>query len=228
MKILHTPVQGTQNDPISHAGSSIVNGNSNSTTELRFRAGKVLRIGREKLDAKRPEHFESGTGESRFMSRLFLMTQKEGLVQRNYLQTSDCKHEGDQAAQICFQATVLWMSEPQLCRNVGEIGNQQELEAAGLNEIRKAQQKVRNRSEKERRWQILGLILPELWCSHIPEGRARMICMTEGNGQFLHGLFALPSCTFNVLLLFLIFPFPFFSSLSQKVNIGDGKLFHSF
>ncbi|XP_059576491.1 CST complex subunit CTC1 isoform X2 [Alligator mississippiensis] len=61
------------------------------------------------------------------VSCLFLVTQKEGLMPRNYMPSGE-GHEDKQELQPSFQATVLWMGKPRLWANPGEIRSLPELE----------------------------------------------------------------------------------------------------
>ncbi|KAH0628614.1 hypothetical protein JD844_009972 [Phrynosoma platyrhinos] len=99
------------------SSSSGVKGNDTSTAEHRY--SEDLDVGRAKPEASMSEHFENSAGKYSSVSRLFLVTQKEGLAQRNYLPSSESKGEDK---QVCFQATVLWMSKPELCTSLGENG----------------------------------------------------------------------------------------------------------
>ncbi|XP_042304301.1 CST complex subunit CTC1 [Sceloporus undulatus] len=131
-KILHTPEKRVIKDPklpekrktvrprACESSSSGVKGNDTSTAE--HRSSEDLNVGKAKPEASIPEHSENSAGKYSSVSRLFLVTQKEGLAQRNYLPSSESKGEDKQAAQVCFQAMVLWMSKPELCTSLEESG----------------------------------------------------------------------------------------------------------
>ncbi|XP_062827380.1 CST complex subunit CTC1 isoform X2 [Anolis carolinensis] len=121
-KIIYTPEEevpkgptlfenrNAENPTIKENTLSGVKGNDTSAAE--HKSSDVLNKGRTKPEACMPEH----SVDSSYVSRLFLVTQKEGLSQRNYLSRSEGKREDGQAAPLCFQVTVLWMNKPELCK----------------------------------------------------------------------------------------------------------------
>ncbi|XP_019382891.1 PREDICTED: CST complex subunit CTC1 isoform X2 [Gavialis gangeticus] len=60
------------------------------------------------------------TSRASCVSRLFLVTQKEGLMPRNYMPSGE-GHEEKQELQPSFQATAVWMGKPRLWANPREI-----------------------------------------------------------------------------------------------------------
>ncbi|XP_019404235.1 PREDICTED: CST complex subunit CTC1 isoform X2 [Crocodylus porosus] len=67
------------------------------------------------------------TSRASCVSRLFLVTQKEGLMPRNYMPSGE-GHEEKQELQPSFQATAMWMGKPRLWANPREIRSLPELE----------------------------------------------------------------------------------------------------
>ncbi|XP_027537073.1 CST complex subunit CTC1 [Neopelma chrysocephalum] len=102
----------------------------NVTPELEAPEAKVLKLEDPKSDTHRDENCQGGqssTGTTSCVSHLFLVTQKEGLMLRNYQLPREEDGEG-QELQRSFQATVLWLGRPQLWSHPREIGNLPELE----------------------------------------------------------------------------------------------------
>ncbi|KAF2981620.1 hypothetical protein EK904_001082, partial [Melospiza melodia maxima] len=113
--------------------SSLRNKKDGSTaSELETPEAKMLKLENPKADTDREncQGGESGPRTTSCVSQLFLVTQKEGLMSRNY----QLPTEGDKEAhelQRCFQATVLWLGRPQLWSHPRETGNLSELEDTG-------------------------------------------------------------------------------------------------
>ncbi|XP_075293619.1 CST complex subunit CTC1 isoform X1 [Opisthocomus hoazin] len=100
------------------------------TSELEIPKAKVLKLEDPKPDTHRDENCQGGqssTGRTSCVSHLFLVTQKEGLMLRNYQLPREEGGEG-QELQRSFQATVLWLGRPQLWSHPREIANLPELE----------------------------------------------------------------------------------------------------
>ncbi|KAJ7402661.1 hypothetical protein BTVI_84469 [Pitangus sulphuratus] len=102
---------------------------SSVTPELQAPEAKVLKLEDPKADTHRDENCQEGqssTGTTSCVSHLFLVTQKEGLMLRNY---QPPREDGEgQELQRSFQATVLWLGRPRLWSHPREIGNLLELE----------------------------------------------------------------------------------------------------
>ncbi|XP_054242700.1 CST complex subunit CTC1 [Indicator indicator] len=99
------------------------------TCELEIPEAKVLKLKDPKPGTHRDETCQGGqssTGGTSCVSRLFVVTQKEGLMLRNYqLPAAD---GGGQKLQHSFQATVLWLGRPHLLSHLGETEHLPELE----------------------------------------------------------------------------------------------------
>ncbi|KAJ7317989.1 hypothetical protein JRQ81_004151 [Phrynocephalus forsythii] len=134
VKILHAPgkrvpmhlraLEGTSSGAEDHDGSK---------AEPRSPEGEIPDEGRAVLDGSPPARAKSGAQKAGGVSRLFLVIQKEGLLERNYREPS----EGQRAAReahLCFQATVQWMSQAELCKEPGDPGSQAEQHKAGRRE----------------------------------------------------------------------------------------------
>ncbi|XP_062371498.1 CST complex subunit CTC1 isoform X2 [Cinclus cinclus] len=106
---------------------------SSTTSELETPAAKMLKLEDPKADTGRDGNCQGDQSSTRTMgcvSHLFLVTQKEGLMLRNYqLPTEEAKETKE--LQCSFQATVLWLGRPRLWSHPGEIGNLLELEETG-------------------------------------------------------------------------------------------------
>ncbi|XP_062984912.1 CST complex subunit CTC1 [Elgaria multicarinata webbii] len=143
VKILHTPEKRAPEGPaVGERAFSGVKGSDTSVAELRTPERRGSSVGRAKPGSSTLEPPQSTAREVSCVSRLFLVTQKEGLVRRNYLQNSGGNAEDDRAAHLCFQATAQWMGQPELCKSLGGSGAQQDLHASALEETSEAPQKV--------------------------------------------------------------------------------------
>ncbi|XP_049680626.1 CST complex subunit CTC1 isoform X1 [Accipiter gentilis] len=108
---------------------------SSLTSELEAPEAKMLKLEDPKPDTHRDENCQGGQSSTRrtsCVSRLFLVTQKEGLMLRNYQLPGEKVGEGREL-QRSFQATVLWLGRPQLWSHPRETGNLPELEESGCN-----------------------------------------------------------------------------------------------
>uniref|UniRef100_G1NN75 CST complex subunit CTC1 n=1 Tax=Meleagris gallopavo TaxID=9103 RepID=G1NN75_MELGA len=108
VQVLHSVEGQIQKDP-----------RSNNTTSLR-----------KKNDDEGCQRGQSSTGRTGCVSHLFLVTQKEGLMLRNYQLLREGGGE-EQEPQRSFQATVLWLGRPQLWSHPRETKSLPELEEAG-------------------------------------------------------------------------------------------------
>ncbi|XP_034267005.1 CST complex subunit CTC1 isoform X1 [Pantherophis guttatus] len=145
VKVLHVPEKRAKKSPTIYQQTSCdVKDSGSSTTDLRPSIRKAKRKGKETEEAntREPEHFRNSTEKITYVSRLFLLIQKEGLAWRNYLHSSESKSENGQTMQLCFQATILWMGKPKLCHSLGEREEQEELKIIAFEETSEAQQKV--------------------------------------------------------------------------------------
>lgn len=114
-----TPLRGKKND-------------GSSTSDLETPEAKVLKLEDPKPDPGGDEGCQRGqssTGRTSCVSHLFLVTQKEGLMLRNYQLLREGGGE-EQEPQCSFQATVLWLGRPQLCSHPRETESLPELEEA--------------------------------------------------------------------------------------------------
>uniref|UniRef100_A0A8B9E8L5 CST complex subunit CTC1 n=1 Tax=Anser cygnoides TaxID=8845 RepID=A0A8B9E8L5_ANSCY len=101
-----------------------------SASELETPEAKMLKLEDPKPDPDRDESCQKGpssSGRTSCISHLFLVTQKEGLMLRNYQLAREGGGEG-QELQRSFQATVLWLGRPVLWNHPREIGNVPALE----------------------------------------------------------------------------------------------------
>ncbi|XP_077202026.1 CST complex subunit CTC1 isoform X2 [Paroedura picta] len=113
-KVLHSPEKRGPEVPKAHEGpSSVSEGKGSSGAEPRSSDGNLGNTEKAKTAANAPENL---AGESGAVSRLFLVTQKEGLLWRNYPRASEGDGKDGQVQQLCFQATALWMGQPEQCR----------------------------------------------------------------------------------------------------------------
>lgn len=153
VQILHMPEVQVQEGPTSNnspwLGKKDV---CSSKVELGSPEAKLPKLEGTRPGAGSDEGCDRGQSSARgtsCMSRLFLVTQKEGLMSRNYLPAAEGDGEG-QELQLSFQATVLWMDKPRLWGHPREIGNLPELEQTNhQREDSEAQQRVR---EGWRKW----------------------------------------------------------------------------
>ncbi|XP_010188941.1 PREDICTED: CST complex subunit CTC1 [Mesitornis unicolor] len=107
---------------------------SSLTAELETPEAKMLKLEDPKPDTCRDENCQgeqSSTRTTSCVSHLFLVTQKEGLMLRNYQLTGE--EDGGRELKCSFQATVLWLGRPRLWSHPREIGNLPELEETGCN-----------------------------------------------------------------------------------------------
>ncbi|XP_010214626.1 PREDICTED: CST complex subunit CTC1 [Tinamus guttatus] len=115
--VLQAPEVQIQDGPSSKTSSSLrKKDDSGSALEMEIPEAKVLKLEIAKPDMERNESCQSdqsSTGKTSCISRLFLVTQKEGLMLRNYQLCGEENAEG-QELQRSFQATVLWLGRPQL------------------------------------------------------------------------------------------------------------------
>ncbi|XP_054065704.1 CST complex subunit CTC1 isoform X13 [Rissa tridactyla] len=100
------------------------------TSEVKTPEAKTMKLEDPKPDTHRDENCQKGQSSTRTtscVSHLFLVTQKEGLMLRNYQLPREEDGEG-QDLQRSFQATVLWLGRPRLWSHHTETGNLPELE----------------------------------------------------------------------------------------------------
>uniref|UniRef100_A0A672U4M3 CST complex subunit CTC1 n=2 Tax=Strigops habroptila TaxID=2489341 RepID=A0A672U4M3_STRHB len=100
------------------------------TSELETPEAKMLKLEDPKPDTHSDENcreVQSSARTTSCVSQLFLVTQKEGLMLRNYQLPGKDDGEGWEL-QRSFQATVLWLGRPRLWSHPREIGNLPELE----------------------------------------------------------------------------------------------------
>ncbi|XP_059677717.1 CST complex subunit CTC1 [Gavia stellata] len=100
------------------------------TSEPETPEAKMLKLEDPKPDTHRDENrqkAQSSTERTSCVSHLFLVTQKEGLMLRNYQLPREEDGEGREL-QRSFQATVLWLGRPQLWSHPRESGKLLELE----------------------------------------------------------------------------------------------------
>ncbi|XP_050812675.1 CST complex subunit CTC1 isoform X3 [Gopherus flavomarginatus] len=146
VQILHTPEVQVQEGPTSSDSPSLGKKDvCSSKVELGSPEAKLPKLEGTSPGAGSKEGCDRGQSSARgtsCMSRLFLVTQKEGLMSRNYLPAAEGDGEG-QELQLSFQATILWMDKPQLWRHPRKIGNLPELEQTNhQKEDSEAQQRV--------------------------------------------------------------------------------------
>ncbi|OWK63962.1 CST complex subunit CTC1 [Lonchura striata] len=134
VQVLHAAEGQIQKCLRSGSSSSLRNKEVGSTTsELETPEAKKLKLEDPKADAGRDETCkgsQSSTRTTSCVSQLFLVTQKEGLMSRNYQLPAEEDKEAHEL-QHSFQATVQWLGRPQLWSHPGEIGNLSELEETG-------------------------------------------------------------------------------------------------
>ncbi|KAL8202536.1 UNVERIFIED_CONTAM: hypothetical protein K2H54_016579 [Gekko kuhli] len=131
VKLLHSPgKRGPETPKVHEEPSSVPKDNGGSVAEPRSPDGNLANTERAKTAVNPPEPSEDVDGEARGVSRLFLVTQKEGLMRRNYPRASEGEGKDGQGLQLCFQATVCWMGKPEPCR--GEAEGQKGLGASVL------------------------------------------------------------------------------------------------
>ncbi|XP_061221381.1 CST complex subunit CTC1 [Neopsephotus bourkii] len=103
------------------------------TSELETPEAKMPKLEDPKPDTRRDENSQGGQSSTRTkscVSHLFLVTQKEGLMFRNYQLPRKDDGKGWEL-QCSFQATVLWLGRPRLWSHPSEIGTLPELEESG-------------------------------------------------------------------------------------------------
>ncbi|KAM9565487.1 CST complex subunit CTC1 isoform 2-T2 [Guaruba guarouba] len=103
------------------------------TSELETPEAKMLKLEDPKPDTHRDENCQGRQSSSRTqscVSHLFLVTQKEGLMLRNYQLPRKDDGEGWEL-QRSFQATVLWLGRARLWSHPRETGSLPELEENG-------------------------------------------------------------------------------------------------
>lgn len=133
VQVLHSVEGQIQKDPWSKNNTSSRKKNDgSSTSDLETPEAKVLKLEDPKPDPGGDEGCQRGqssTGRTSCVSHLFLVTQKEGLMLRNYQLLREGGGE-EQEPQCSFQATVLWLGRPQLCSHPRETESLPELEEA--------------------------------------------------------------------------------------------------
>ncbi|XP_014108757.1 PREDICTED: CST complex subunit CTC1 [Pseudopodoces humilis] len=137
VQVLHAADRQIQKDLRSGNSSCLRRKKDGSTTsDLETPEAKMLKLKDHKADSGRDESCQGGqssTGTTSCVSHLFLVTQKEGLMLRNYQLPAE-ENEAQELLskkQSSFQATVLWLGRPQLWSHPREIGNLSELEETG-------------------------------------------------------------------------------------------------
>ncbi|XP_030325240.1 CST complex subunit CTC1 isoform X1 [Calypte anna] len=106
------------------------NDNGSLTSELETPEAKMLKLEDPKPEIHGDGNCQGGQNYTRgtmHVSRLFLVTQKEGLMSRNYQLPREEDEKGGEL-QPSFQATVLWLGKPLLWSHSKEMGNLPELE----------------------------------------------------------------------------------------------------
>ncbi|XP_032629487.1 CST complex subunit CTC1 isoform X4 [Chelonoidis abingdonii] len=146
VQILYTPEVQVQEGPTSSDSPSLGKKDvCSSKVELGSPEAKLPKLEGTSPGADSEEGCDRGQSSARgtsCMSRLFLVTQKEGLMSRNYLLAAEGDGEG-QELQLSFQATILWMGKPQLWGHPRKIGNLPEVEQTNhQREDSEAQQRV--------------------------------------------------------------------------------------
>ncbi|OXB76234.1 UNVERIFIED_CONTAM: hypothetical protein H355_014642 [Colinus virginianus] len=132
VQVLHSVEGQSQKEPQSKNTSLRRKNDGSSTSDLDILEAKVLKLEDPKPDPggdKSCQRGESSTGRSSCVSHLFLVTQKEGLMLRNYQLLREGGVE-EQELQRSFQATVLWLGRPQLWSHPRETESLPELEEA--------------------------------------------------------------------------------------------------
>lgn len=160
MKVLHSPEKRGHKGPKVHKeSSSAAEDDGNSAAEPRSPGGNLASTERAGAAANAPEPSKSIAGEARGVSRLFLVAQKEGLVWCNYPRASEGEGSDEQAQQLCFHATALWMGEPEQCRGEAEV--QKGLSASVLGEPSEARPEVRARGARGKgSCPVIGKLFP--------------------------------------------------------------------
>ncbi|XP_041570408.2 CST complex subunit CTC1 isoform X2 [Taeniopygia guttata] len=134
VQVLHAAEGQIQKCLRSGSSSSLRNKEDGSTTsELETPEAKMLKLEDPKADPGRDETCQGSQSNTRTrscVSQLFLVTQKEGLMSRNYQLPAEEDKEAHEL-QHSFQATVLWLGRPQLWSHPGGIWNLSELEETG-------------------------------------------------------------------------------------------------
>ncbi|XP_056196852.1 CST complex subunit CTC1 [Falco biarmicus] len=107
-------------------------GDGSLIPELESPKAKMLKLEDPKPDTDRDENCQGDQSSARTscVSHLFLVTQKEGLMSRNYQLPREEGGE-EQELQCSFQATVLWLGRPRLWSHPSDIGSLPELEETG-------------------------------------------------------------------------------------------------
>ncbi|XP_067402084.1 CST complex subunit CTC1 isoform X2 [Emydura macquarii macquarii] len=146
VRILHTPEMKVREGPTRSDSPSVGKKDvCSSEAELGSPEAKVPKLEETSAGAGSEERSDRGQSSARgtsCVSRLFLVTQKEGLMSRNYLAAAEGDGEG-QELRLSFQATILWMGKPQLWGHPREIGSLPELEQTNdQREESEAQQSV--------------------------------------------------------------------------------------
>ncbi|OPJ69380.1 CST complex subunit CTC1 isoform A [Patagioenas fasciata monilis] len=131
VQVLHAAEGQIQKGLRSRNSSSLRKKDGGSlTSELETPEAKMLKLEDPKPDTQSAEDCQKGQStntRTSCVSRLFLVTQKEGLMLRNYQLPREGDGEG-QELQRSFQATVLWLGTPQLWSHSRDTGNPLELE----------------------------------------------------------------------------------------------------
>uniref|UniRef100_A0A8C3S7Y3 CST complex subunit CTC1 n=1 Tax=Chelydra serpentina TaxID=8475 RepID=A0A8C3S7Y3_CHESE len=191
VQILHTPEVQDQEGPTSNNSPSLGKKDVCSPkVELGSPEAKLPKLEGTSPGAGSAEGCDRGQSSARgsSMSRLFLVTQKEGLMSRNYLPAAEGDGEG-QELQLSFQATILWMDKPQLWGHPREIRNLPELEETN---------RQREDSEAQQRVLLLFMGRSRRWFPFLhPDGLYRLI---------------VPQC-----LDFGVFERPFLSPLQGRI-----------
>lgn len=149
VQVLHAAEGQIQKGLRSGNSSSLRKKKDGSTTYgLETPEAKMLKLEDPKADTGRDGNCQGGQSSTRptsCVSHLFLVTQKEGLMLRNYQPPGEEDKEAQpKELQRSFQATVLWLGRPWLWNHPREIGNLPELEETGCNgEEGMTQQEVR-------------------------------------------------------------------------------------
>lgn len=129
VQVLHSVEGQIQKDCRSNSRKK---NDSSSTSDLETPEAKVLKLEDPTPDPGGDEGCQRGqssTGRTSCVSHLFLVTQKEGLMLRNYQLLREGGGE-EQEPQRSFQATVLWLGRPQLWSHPRETRSLPELEEA--------------------------------------------------------------------------------------------------
>ncbi|XP_048783471.1 CST complex subunit CTC1 isoform X1 [Lagopus muta] len=129
VQVLHSVEGQIQKDCRSNSRKK---NDGSSTSDLETPEAKVLKLEDPTPDPGGDEGCQRGqssTGRTSCVSHLFLVTQKEGLMLRNYQLLREGGGE-EQEPQRSFQATVLWLGRPQLWSHPRETKSLPELEEA--------------------------------------------------------------------------------------------------